>query len=192
MGLGGAGVASRDVRPDPTPLPVRLVLPRAEHAAAWARWRAQPTAVRFLPIASTPVEGLAERLVRGAAPWADTSAAEHRRMLVAGDDLVGTVALTHVSRSMGYGEVGYHVDERWHGQGIGTRGVRAFVASVLRETPLRRLTALVHVGNVPSARLLERLGFRREGVLRAHYLIGGEPADHAFYGLLREEWRPAP
>jgi len=178
------------VRPDPTLPTVHLVLPRAAHAAAWARWRAQPTALRFLPLAPTTVAGLGDRLARGGAPYADTTAPEHRRILAVGDEPVGTVALTHASWSMGYAEVGYHVDEVWQGRGIGTRGVRAFLEEVWAETPLRRLTALVHVENAASIRLLERLGFRREGLLRAHYLIGGEPVDHLAYGLLRDERSP--
>ncbi len=180
------------MRPDPTSPPVRLVPPRAAHAAAWARWRAQPTALRFLPLAPTTLQGLADRLARGAAPWSDTSAPEHRRILLVGEEAVGTVALTHASWSMGYAEVGYHVDEAWQGRGVGTRGVRSFLEEVWAGTPLRRLTALVHVENAASIRLLERLGFRREGLLRAHYLIGGIPVDHLTYGLLRDERRPAP
>ena len=59
---------------------------------------------------------------------------------------------------------------------------------VFRETPLRKLFAYVHAQNTPSRRLLERLGFAQEGLLREHYLIDGAPADEAFYGLLRREW----
>jgi RimJ/RimL family protein N-acetyltransferase len=45
--------------------------------------------------------------------------------------------------------------------------------------------------NQPSITLLERLGFRREGLLREHYFAAGEPQDALFFGLLAREWRAA-
>ena len=42
--------------------------------------------------------------------------------------------------------------------------------------------------NAPAIRALERLGFVREGLLREHYLVQGEPQDGVVYGLLRSEW----
>ena len=44
--------------------------------------------------------------------------------------------------------------------------------------------------NVGSLRLLERLGFQREGLLRQRYLEHGEFQDSVFLGLLCHEWRP--
>lgn len=43
--------------------------------------------------------------------------------------------------------------------------------------------------NEPSIRLLERIGFVREGLLREYYLIEGEPRDHYTYALLRGDWK---
>ena len=62
---------------------------------------------------------------------------------------------------------------------------------ILQFTDLRKLLAMVHVDNIASCRLLERLGFQREGLLREHYLIEGEPVDEVLYGLLRPDFGPA-
>jgi hypothetical protein len=43
--------------------------------------------------------------------------------------------------------------------------------------------------NVPSARILERLGFVKEGYLRERWIVAGEKSDTALFGLLRSEWR---
>ena len=43
-------------------------------------------------------------------------------------------------------------------------------------------------GNRASARTLERLGFRREGLLRERWIVNGEISDSALYGLLRRDW----
>jgi RimJ/RimL family protein N-acetyltransferase len=42
--------------------------------------------------------------------------------------------------------------------------------------------------NEPSLRILERLGFVREGLLRERWIVGGEPSSAAMYGLLRRDW----
>ena len=42
--------------------------------------------------------------------------------------------------------------------------------------------------NVASARTLERLRFRAEGLLRERWIVGGEACDSALYGLLRRDW----
>lgn len=106
-----------------------------------------------------------------------------------GGELVGTVTLKNISHSMGYGELGYGVAEEHHGKGIATAAVRALVARIFTETSLRRLVAYVAEGNVASCRVLEKLGFVREGVCREHYLINGTPTNEVLYAMLRREWR---
>ena len=88
---------------------------------------------------------------------------------------------------MNTAEIGYGVAEEHHRKGIGTNAVRLLVDKVFSETHLRKLFAHVHSGNTASCRLLERIGFKREGVLREHYLVNGMPVDEVFYGLLRRE-----
>lgn len=39
----------------------------------------------------------------------------------------------------------------------------------------------------PSARVLERMGFKPEGLLHERWIVRGEPSDSAIYGLLRKD-----
>ncbi|HXI51903.1 MAG TPA: GNAT family protein, partial [Candidatus Saccharimonadales bacterium] len=61
---------------------------------------------------------------------------------------------------------------------------------------LQRVCADADPQNTPSIRVLERLGFVREGLLRQHYFVQGEAQDALVYGLLKSEWAcvraPAP
>jgi len=57
---------------------------------------------------------------------------------------------------------------------------------------LERLGAYADVRHGRSQRALEKVGFRREGVLRGFHRHGGEPKDVVVYGLLREEWSALP
>jgi RimJ/RimL family protein N-acetyltransferase len=106
--------------------------------------------------------------------------------------LVGSVSLRELNRRMLTAEIGYGVGARFRGRGLGTRAVALLVDRAFAQTGLRRLTALVHATNEPSPRLLARLGFVREGLLREHFLLQGEPADEVALGLLRREWRGPP
>ena len=54
---------------------------------------------------------------------------------------------------------------------------------------LHRLEADADPRNARSLRLLEDLGFTREGYLRERHLIGGERQDSVLFGLLRSDWR---
>ena len=53
---------------------------------------------------------------------------------------------------------------------------------------LRKIRAHMDAKNVSSMRVLEKLGFAREGILRSNQYVKGEFGDEAIYGLLREEW----
>jgi RimJ/RimL family protein N-acetyltransferase len=54
---------------------------------------------------------------------------------------------------------------------------------------LRRLEADVDPDNASSLRILGRLGFQREGLLRERWSVGGGIQDSVFLGLLAREWR---
>ena len=64
------------------------------------------------------------------------------------------------------------------------------IAFAPRGADLWRLEAVAAVANTASCRVLERVGFVREGVARAYLLIDGVRVDHARYALLRDDWRP--
>jgi RimJ/RimL family protein N-acetyltransferase len=68
----------------------------------------------------------------------------------------------------------------------------ALVEHAFGTLELRRIEADIDPRNVASARLLERLGFVREGLLRERWMVGDEVSDSALYGLLdRDRRQPA-
>ena len=56
---------------------------------------------------------------------------------------------------------------------------------------LHRIEADVDPRNPASIRLLERLGFKKEGYRRESYILNGEIQDAVDYGLLKREFEPA-
>ena len=69
------------------------------------------------------------------------------------------------------------------GLGYGLEAMQALVAYAAA-SGLRRLTATTHLGNRRSEAILEKLGFREEGLLRGHVLHDGERRDCQLFGLL--------
>jgi RimJ/RimL family protein N-acetyltransferase len=102
--------------------------------------------------------------------------------------IVGTCTLTHFSPLHQRSEIGFAILKNRWGQGLGSEAVRAVVAFAFETLNLHRIEADVDPRNDRSLRLLERLGFRREGVQRERYLMNGERQDAVMLGLLRQEW----
>jgi RimJ/RimL family protein N-acetyltransferase len=67
----------------------------------------------------------------------------------------------------------------------------AFIGYGFAALDLNRLEADTDPRNERSMRLLERLGFAKEGHFRERWIVGGEVSDAAMYGLLRRDWAGA-
>ncbi|RJQ72287.1 N-acetyltransferase [Pseudonocardiaceae bacterium YIM PH 21723] len=101
--------------------------------------------------------------------------------------LAGEVHLDRVDRRHGTGEIGGWVGSSFRTGSVGTLAVRLLVRHAFEELGLIRLTGPVAVGNRPAAGLLERSGFRLEGVMRSYMHVGGELADHQLWSLLVDD-----
>jgi RimJ/RimL family protein N-acetyltransferase len=86
-------------------------------------------------------------------------------------------------------EIGYCLAARVWGRGYGTEAVRALCEVGFQDAGLHRIVAFIDPENVTSIRLIERVGFRREGRLREDVRVRGEWRDSLVYALLANEWR---
>jgi RimJ/RimL family protein N-acetyltransferase len=103
-------------------------------------------------------------------------------------ELVGTCTLARLDPANRRAELGFALGRSFWGRGYMTAALPAVIEFAFSRLGLHRLYADTDPRNTPSIRALERQGFRREGVLREHYLVQGEPQDAVVYGLLRSEW----
>lgn len=85
--------------------------------------------------------------------------------------------------------IGYWIVPEERGNGYATETVDLLAEWAFVDRGLHRLEARVFEGNDASARVLEKVGFVREGTLRKPYRIRGEFVDADIYGLLAREWR---
>jgi [ribosomal protein S5]-alanine N-acetyltransferase len=109
--------------------------------------------------------------------------------LAEGDEVVGTCTLFHFSRACRRAEVGYALNRRYWGRGLMHDALATLVGYAFGPLDCNRLEADIDPANVRSARILERLGFVREGRLRERWIVAGVKSDSDVYGLLREDWQ---
>jgi [ribosomal protein S5]-alanine N-acetyltransferase len=102
--------------------------------------------------------------------------------------MVGAVGAHWVSRPNGTMEFGYSLAEPYWGRGLTTEATGVLTDHVFTEYPVERLQARVFVGNESSGKVLSKLGFQREGVLRSLVFRRGRHWDIVLYSLLRSEW----
>ncbi len=109
------------------------------------------------------------------------------------EDAEGRVAARFVAvpaHEEGVEEIGYITCMDRQGEGIARECTAALVRHMFEIDGLRKLTAEVDCANTPSIRLLERLGFTREALLREHETTHAGLRDVAIYGLLAGDPRP--
>jgi [ribosomal protein S5]-alanine N-acetyltransferase len=105
-------------------------------------------------------------------------------------DLVGGLTLCNVRRGVTQScTLGYWVGAKYAKQGYMTAAVHAVVPFVFDSLELHRLEAACLPTNTASTRLLERTGFKREGLARRYLRINGAWQDHLLYALLDSDKR---
>lgn len=106
-------------------------------------------------------------------------------------ELLGTAGFWNWNKPHRWAEIGYELLPAFWGRGIMTEALRAILAFGFESMDLHRVTAQIDPENLASARVLERLGFTREGQHRQNWYYDGRFTDTAVYGLLRGELKPA-
>jgi ribosomal-protein-alanine N-acetyltransferase len=104
------------------------------------------------------------------------------------DLLVGTIHLNRVIRGPLFNcLVGYSMAQRFNGQGLMTEAVGISLTIAFGPLGLHRVEAGVMPRNIGSMRILEKNGFRQEGLFRKYLRINGEWEDHAVFAILAED-----
>lgn len=105
------------------------------------------------------------------------------------DSAIGTCTLYDIQVPHLRAGIGYALSSERCGRGLAGEAVGLALRWGFGQLGLNRIEADVHPDNLPSRRLLERLGFQLEGQLRRRFVAGEDIQDSAIYGLLAEEWR---
>ncbi|MGW5002628.1 GNAT family N-acetyltransferase [Streptomyces hydrogenans] len=104
---------------------------------------------------------------------------------------VGWVGLTEWDPVYRSASLGYVLGDAMWGHGYATEAAHALLRWAFDTLDLNRVQSETDTRNLASARVLEKVGFVREGTLREDCVVNGEVSDSWVFGLLRREWQPS-
>jgi len=158
----------------------------ADSSEAWAPWT--PASSPDLSPHARFLNEL-ERTERGA------RRGSHLRLVGFQEDgrLVGLFSLNEIVRGVFQSAyAGWQVRGTDTGRGLGTEGVRALLDIAFSSEPaglgLHRVQANVMPSNAASLRVVEKVGFRKEGEAERYLRIAGRWEDHLMFAVTAEEW----
>jgi [ribosomal protein S5]-alanine N-acetyltransferase len=110
-------------------------------------------------------------------------------ILTEAGELAGVVNISEIVRGrFRSGYLGYYGFAPYDGRGYMAAGLRAVVSKAFRKLGLHRLEANIQPGNENSRRLVQRLGFRMEGLSPRYLKIAGQWRDHERWAITAEDW----
>ena len=172
---------------------LRVRIPRAEDAVALYRLASDPEVTRWFswgPYASVDdalayLARLPDERARGVQL---DLVVEH----VATGEAVGIIGFSEIARRDRRATIGTWLGRSWWGTGA-NREAKALMCHLGFELlRLDRIGSYTNVDHARSQRALEKVGFEREGVLRAFHRHGDAALDVVVYGLLRAGWEAGP
>lgn len=102
--------------------------------------------------------------------------------------LVGGITLGNIRHGVAQSaQIGYWIGEKFAGQGLMREAVQLLCDHAFDTLRLHRIEAACIPDNSRSIRVLEKAGFRREGLLRSYLRINGEWHDHYLYALIAQD-----
>jgi ribosomal-protein-alanine N-acetyltransferase len=102
--------------------------------------------------------------------------------------LIGTCGYHKWMPAYFHAEIGYDLSPDCWGQGYMSEAMRAAIQNGFERMGLKRIGAVVYIHNDRSIKLLQKLGFKQEGLLRDYHCLNGIFYDHYLFSLLRREW----
>lgn len=106
-----------------------------------------------------------------------------------GADIVGCIEVTDADERSGHCELGWVTAKAWRGQGFMTEAATAVCRFLLGQVGYNRVEAYASVENPASTRVMEKIGMKKEGVLRSYFrLNSGKMTDIAIYSMLRADF----
>jgi RimJ/RimL family protein N-acetyltransferase len=103
--------------------------------------------------------------------------------------LVGELAMGFISSVHAHYEVGYVIDPAFAGRGYAGEGAAMIVELAFSGLGAHRVSGRLDARNEASARVLEKLGMRREASFLENEFVKGEWTDELVYAILAPEWR---
>jgi RimJ/RimL family protein N-acetyltransferase len=145
--------------------------------------------VRFWSVGAWTEVAQAEAMIEEAmAAYREGGLCRYAIVLADTGELIGICNLRGFFEQNRRCELGYALGSAFWGRGYALEALEALLGHAFARLDMNRIEADIDPRNEASKRLLERLGFRQEGYMPERWIVHGEKADTAFYGLLRRYW----
>jgi [ribosomal protein S5]-alanine N-acetyltransferase len=103
---------------------------------------------------------------------------------------IGTLGLNGLQLKNKKAEIGYEIHPSYWRKGYTSEAIKEVLRYSYLELELNRIGAVVYVENEASSNLLEKLGFKKEGVLRDYLFQNNSFHTTSMFSLLKREWEP--
>ena len=104
------------------------------------------------------------------------------------DKFMGTVGYNNWNFNNRRGEISYDLKREYWRKGIMTKALTNALVFGFKNMELYRIEARTMMDNIPSQKLLEKIGFKMEGIQRGYRIIRNEPVDVALYSIIRPDF----
>ena len=104
------------------------------------------------------------------------------------DEMIGKCILFQFDKTNQRAEIGYILNRQYWRQGLMYQALEAVIDFAFNTLELHRIEADVDTENAGSLGILEKLGFKREGLFRERWFVYEEWQDSVMLGLLKQEW----
>lgn len=180
--------------PDESPVPQQVTLRPAQagDAALLNRWRGEPSVRKFQPLGTAPLAQLRAELHHQQISDLYRGLGEKFQWIVRCDGSpAGWITLVITNWDHGLAEIGYALSTPYQQRGLMPQALTLLLADLFLRTKLERVEARCAVDNAASQRVLDKVGFHREGRLRDYFLLRGRRVDNYLYAILRRDFLPA-
>ncbi|MDG5472516.1 GNAT family protein [Jeotgalibacillus sp. ET6] len=103
--------------------------------------------------------------------------------------VIGSCGFLNISSSHSRAEIGFEVSREYWGEGVAGEALKAVLAYGFHQRGFERIQALIEPANISSQKLVEKHGFKREGLLRHYEYTCGKFDDLYMYSLLSGEYK---
>lgn len=104
-------------------------------------------------------------------------------------NLIGDIAIHTLPEDINQVEIGFSLNPIYQNKGFGIEAVKRLIEYIFNVLNMHRVIAITDARNKPSVKLLEKVGFRKEGHFIKNAWYKGEYTDEYFFALLKEEWQ---
>ncbi len=152
------------------------------------QWRSEPSVRRYQPLNDLPASQLRADVASQRMADLYRGRGEKFQWIVQVDgEAAGWLTLVVSNWEHGLAEVGYALTTDLQSRGVMTEALRQLLVDLFANTPVERVEARCAVENTASQRVLEKNGFRREGLLLGYFKLRGRRVDNYLYARLRDE-----